>query len=159
VHLRFIPALLGALGFGERVVQAPEPGIGLAGIRFGFGQRRFEAGQEPNQTLLPIYGEPASHPGESRVFGTVGPLCPAPKKYRPAGPEGWEIVSRHHIGQRLALGRDCFGVAPKQPQPRGAKERICHRRRVRCRLGVAEGAVGKRQGFVYSTERPQREGI
>jgi hypothetical protein len=43
-HLRFAPALLGALQLGKRVVQAPEPGIGLAGTGFGFGQRRFESG-------------------------------------------------------------------------------------------------------------------
>ena len=45
VHLRFVPALLGALQLGECQVQAPEPGIGLAGTRFGFGQGRFETGQ------------------------------------------------------------------------------------------------------------------
>jgi hypothetical protein len=37
VHLRFVPARLGALRFGERVFQALEPGISLAGTRFGFG--------------------------------------------------------------------------------------------------------------------------
>ena len=42
VYLRFVPALLGALQLGERIVQAPEPGIRLAGIRFGFsGVRRW----------------------------------------------------------------------------------------------------------------------
>jgi hypothetical protein len=50
VHLRFIPALLGALQLGERTVQAPEPGISLAGTRFGFGQGRFETGQAHNVT-------------------------------------------------------------------------------------------------------------
>ena len=54
VHLRFVPALL-----GERVVQAPEHGISLAGTRFGFGQGHFETGQEPIPTLLPIDGEAA----------------------------------------------------------------------------------------------------
>ncbi len=53
VHLRFVPALLGALQLGERVVQAPEPGISLAGTRFGFGQGRFETGQEPDPYLAP----------------------------------------------------------------------------------------------------------
>ena len=40
VHLRFVPALLGALQLGERVVQAPEPDIDFASSRFGFGQGR-----------------------------------------------------------------------------------------------------------------------
>jgi hypothetical protein len=115
VHLRFAPALLGALQLGERVVQAPEPGISLSGARFGFGQGRFETGQEPNRSLLPIDGDAASHLGKCRLFGTLGPLCPALKKYREAGPPGWEIVSRHDIGQRLAVGRDCFRVAPQKP--------------------------------------------
>ena len=44
VHLPFVPALLAALQLGERVVQAPVPGISLASTRFGFGQRRFETG-------------------------------------------------------------------------------------------------------------------
>jgi hypothetical protein len=42
VHLRFVPAVLSGLQLGERIVQAPEPGISLAGTRFGFGQGRFE---------------------------------------------------------------------------------------------------------------------
>ena len=93
------------------------------------------------------------------LFGTVGPLCPALKKYRQAGPKGWEIVSRHDIGQRLAVGRDCFGVAPKKPKQRRECERKTHRRSMRCRLGVGEGAVGKRQSLVDSPEHPQCEGI
>jgi hypothetical protein len=35
MHFRLVPALLGALRFGERVVQAPEPGSDLAGACFG----------------------------------------------------------------------------------------------------------------------------
>jgi len=77
VHFCFVPALLGAFQFGKRAVQAAEPGIRLAGTRFGFGQRRFETEQEPNTTLLPIDGDAASHLGESRFFGGVGRLCPA----------------------------------------------------------------------------------
>jgi len=50
VYFRFIPALLGALQLGGRTVQAPEPGISLAGTRFGFGQGRFETGQAHNVT-------------------------------------------------------------------------------------------------------------
>jgi len=34
-----------------------------------------------------------------------------------------------------------------------------HRRSMRCRLGVGEGAVGKRQGLVDSTEHPQYERV
>ena len=41
VHFRFVPALLGGLQLGERIIQAPEPGISLAGTRFGFGQGDF----------------------------------------------------------------------------------------------------------------------
>src|SRR5262245_41317301 len=74
VHLRFIPAL-GVLRLGERVVQALEPGISLASTRFGFGQGRFKTGHEPDGTLLLIDGEAAPHLGESRLFGTVGPLA------------------------------------------------------------------------------------
>ena len=44
VYLRFVRALLGAPRFGERVFQAPEPGISLACACFGFGQGRFESG-------------------------------------------------------------------------------------------------------------------
>src|SRR5262249_31294966 len=90
-------------------------GMGLAGTRFGSGQGRSKAGQEPNGTLLLIDGETASHLGESRLFGTAGPLCPTLKKHRQAGPKGWEIVSRHDIGKRLAIGRDCFGAVPQNP--------------------------------------------
>src|SRR5689334_8710057 len=97
VHFRLAPALLGALQLGERIVQAPKPGISLAGIRFGFGQRRFKTGQEPNLTSLEVDGEAASHLGEARLFGAVGPLCPALKEYSNAGPIGWEIVSRQNI--------------------------------------------------------------
>jgi hypothetical protein len=93
-HFRFVPALLGALYFGQRIVQAPEPGISLAGTRFGFGQPRFETGHEIMPTLLPMDGDAASHPGEGRLFGIVGPLCPALKKYCEAGQIGGEIVSR-----------------------------------------------------------------
>src|SRR6516162_8630821 len=34
-----------------------------------------------------------------------------------------------------------------------------HRRSMRCRLGVGEGAVGKAQSLVDSSEHPQRDGI
>jgi hypothetical protein len=46
VHLRFVKTLLDALCFGERVVQAPEPGISLAGTRFGFGQGASKLGEK-----------------------------------------------------------------------------------------------------------------
>jgi hypothetical protein len=118
VYLRFVPTVLSGLELGERIVQAPKPGISLAGTRFGFGQRRFVTGLDVPPTLLPTDGEAASHLGEARLFGAVGPLCPALKKYRVAGPKDWEIVSRHDIGQRLAVGRDCFGVAPNEPKQR-----------------------------------------
>jgi hypothetical protein len=36
-------------------------------------------------------GDAASHPGEARLFGIVGPPCPALKKYREAGQIGGEI--------------------------------------------------------------------
>ena len=49
----------------------------------------------------------------ARLAGTVGPLRPALQKCYPAGPPGWEIVSRHDIGQRLAAGRDRFGVVAR----------------------------------------------
>jgi hypothetical protein len=68
--------------------------------------------------LLPIDGEAASHLGESRLFGSVEPLCPALKKYREAGPKDWEIVLRHDFRQRLAVGRDCSAVAANKPQQR-----------------------------------------
>jgi hypothetical protein len=44
VDFRFVSALLGPFQLGECVVQAPEPGINLAGTRFGFGQGRFQTG-------------------------------------------------------------------------------------------------------------------
>jgi hypothetical protein len=102
----FVPALLGALQLGERVVQAPEPRIGLAGTCFGCGEGCFGTGQEESITLLPSDGEAALHLGESRLFGSVGPLCPALKKYQQADEIGLEIVSRHDISQRLAVGLD-----------------------------------------------------
>jgi len=98
VHFRFIPTGLSSLQVDERILQTAEPGIGLAGTRFGFGQGRFEAGQEPIPTLLPTDGKAASHLGDPRLFGTVGPLCPSLIKYCGAGPKGWEIVSRHDFG-------------------------------------------------------------
>ena len=143
VHFGFVITGLSGLQLGERAVEAPEPGINLRGTRFGFGQGRFE-GQEPDPSLLRRNGEAASHLGESRLFGTIGPLCPAPKKYRQAGPEGWEIVSRHDIGQRLAVGRGCFGVAAKKRKQRRESERITDCRTMRRRPGVGEGAVDKR---------------
>src|SRR5262249_10200967 len=82
VHLRFVPALFGVPQLGERIVQAPEPGISLTGTRFGFGQGRFKTGREPNETLLPFDGDAASHLAESRLFGIIGPLCPDLQKYR-----------------------------------------------------------------------------
>jgi hypothetical protein len=47
--------------------------------------------------LLPEDGEAASHPREFRLFGPIGPLCPALKKYREAGDNGWEIAYRDTI--------------------------------------------------------------
>jgi hypothetical protein len=47
--------------------------------------------------LLPNDGEAASHLGKSRFFGSVGPLCPALKEYREAGPNGREIAYRDTI--------------------------------------------------------------
>jgi hypothetical protein len=155
VHLRFVITLLGAPHLGERTLQAPKSGVSLAGTRFGFGEGSFETGQEPNQTLLPIDGDAASHLGEARLFGTVGPSCPALKKYRVADPRGWEIVSRHDIGHRLAVGRDCLGVMPQEPKQCRECERISRRWNMRCRLGVGEGAVGKAQRLVDSPEHPQ----
>ena len=35
MYLRFVPTALSVLQLGECVVQAPEPGISLAGTRFG----------------------------------------------------------------------------------------------------------------------------
>jgi hypothetical protein len=98
VQFRFVPTGLCSLQLGERIVQASEPGISFAGTRFGFGQRRFEAGREPIPTLLPTDGTAASHLGQSQLFGSVGPLCPALIKYRRTGPKSWEIVSRHDLG-------------------------------------------------------------
>jgi hypothetical protein len=37
--------LLGVRQLGERVVQAPEPGIGLAGTRFGFSRATSSLGK------------------------------------------------------------------------------------------------------------------
>ena len=84
VHLRFIPAL-GVLQLGERVVQALEPGISLAGTRFGFGQRRFESGQVPNKTLLSMNADAPPHLGQPRLALAAQPSCPALKKYCVAG--------------------------------------------------------------------------
>ena len=83
---------------------------------------------------------------------------PSPEKYRVSDPKGWEIVSRDDICQRLAVGRNRFGVAAKKPQPGRPVERITHRRGMPRRLGIGEGTFGKRQGLVDPTENPQREG-
>src|SRR5262249_39292075 len=119
VHLRFIPTL-GVLQLGERVVQALEPGISLAGTRFGFGQGRSETGQEPNGTLLLIDGEAASHLGESRLFGTVGPLCPTFKKHLPSRSKmlGDRIETRYRqtLGCRSRLLRGYTAETPAAPQ-------------------------------------------
>src|SRR5215471_11268164 len=72
---------------------------------------------------------------------------------------GWEIVSRHDIGERSAVGRDCFRAVPKKPQQRRNCERMTHCRSMRCRLGVGEGAVGKPQSLVDSPEYPQYESV
>ena len=144
---------------GERVVQAAERGSDLAGARFGFGQGRLENRQVKKLTLLPNDGKAASHLGESRPFSPVGRICPALKKCRPAGPKCWEIVARHDIGQRLAVGRDCFGVVPNKPQPRRVFESSRRCRSMRYRFGVGEGAVGKAQGLFDAPEHPQRDGI
>jgi len=117
VHFRLVPMLFDALRFGQRIFKALDPDTDLARTRFGFGQGRFETGQVQNKALLPIDGEAASHLGEPRFFGTVGPLCPALRKYGEAGPPGWEIVSKHDIGERLAIACDRFRLAPNKPQP------------------------------------------
>ena len=57
VHFCFVITLLGAPRFGERVVQAPKPGISLAGTCFGCGESRFGTGQEESITLLPSDGD------------------------------------------------------------------------------------------------------
>ena len=44
VYFPFVPAVLSGRQTGERIVQAPEPSIGLVDTRFGVGQGRFEAG-------------------------------------------------------------------------------------------------------------------
>jgi hypothetical protein len=85
MHFRFVPGLLCALGFGERIVQALEPGISLAGTSFGFRYVRFETREDPMCTSRRSNGKAASHLGESRLVGTVGRLCPALKEYREAG--------------------------------------------------------------------------
>ena len=135
VYFRFVPALLGALGLGKRIVQAPEPGIGLASTRFGFSQGRFLRRQEPKKALLPLDADPCLHFGEACLALATGPIYPAPKKCCVACPEGWEIVSRHDIGQRLAVGRDCFRVAANKSQQRRDCQYNTHRRSMRCRLG------------------------
>src|SRR5262249_51633647 len=71
----------------------------------------------------------------------------------------WEIVSRHDIGQRSAIGRDCFGVAANKPEQRSVHESLTHRWSMRYRLGVGEGAVGKRESLVNSTKHPHCEGV
>jgi len=159
VHLRFVPALLGALQLGERVVQASDHGISLACacFGFGFGQGRFETGQVPNMTLLPTNADAPPHLGQPRLSLAAQPSRPALKKCRPTGPKGREIVSRHDIGQRSAVGCDRFGAAPKKPQHRRKYERIRHRRSMRCRLGIDESAVGQSQCRVDPTEHPQCE--
>src|SRR6516162_9810777 len=116
MNLCFVPTLLGALQLDERIVQAPEPRISLAGAGFGFGQGSFERLEGPIPTMLPMDGEAASHLSESRLFRTIGPLCPALKKCREAGPKRWEVVSGHDVGQLLAVGGDGCGVAPKKPK-------------------------------------------
>ena len=145
VYLRFVPAPLGALQLGERVVQASDHGISLACacFGFGFGQGRFETGQVPNMTLLPTNADAPPHLGQPRLSLAAQPSCPALKKCRPAGPKGRKIVSRHEIGQRSAIGCDCFGAVPQEPQPRSISQRITHRRSVRCRLGIGQDTVDK----------------
>ena len=72
----------------------------------------------------------------------------------------WETVSRHDIGERLAVGRDCFAVAANKPQQqRRVQESLSHRWSLRCRLGIGDGAFGKAQSLVDSPERPQHDGI
>ena len=77
----------------RRRLEETSAGLEQIARECGFGSA------QPHQvTLLPMDGETVSHLGESRLFGTVGPICPAPKKCRVAGPISWEIVSRHDIG-------------------------------------------------------------
>jgi len=148
VDFRFVPTGLSGLQVDERIVQAPEPGISLAGTRFGFGQGRFEAGQEPIPTLLPTDGKAASHLGDPRLFGIVGPLCPALKKNAEAGDTGWEIVSRHDIGQRFAVGRDCFVAIPNDPLSQKRAQRASERlaeARTRTFRDVAEEYIARNE--------------
>src|SRR5262249_27727716 len=114
---------------------------------------------KPNPALLPTDGEAASHLGQSRLFGAVGPVCPALKKYRNAGPKDGEVVSRHDIGDRLAADRDYFRVVSENTQQASKYKRLRHCRSMRHRFGVGESAFGKRQSLVDSTEHPQCEGV
>ena len=100
MHLRFVPALLGALQLGERVVQASDHGISLACacFGFGFGQGRFETGQVPNMTLLPTNAGASPHLGQPRFALAAQRSGPALKKCHVADPKGWEIVPRYDIG-------------------------------------------------------------
>ena len=113
-----VPTLLCVFQLGERVIQAPAPSIGLAGTRFGFGKNCFESGHKPNKTLLPKNADAPPHLCQPGLALAAQPSCPALTKCRPAGPKGWEIVSRHDVRQRLAVGRDCFRVAPNNPKQR-----------------------------------------
>src|SRR5215469_7652560 len=72
---------------------------------------------------------------------------------------GWEIVSRHDVGKRLAVSPDCFRIPPKKPKPHRELKRMTDRRSMRCRLGIGEGAFDKAQSLVDSPEHPQRDGI
>ena len=81
------------------------------------------------------------------------------QKYRDAGPIGWEIVTRDGIGERLAVGRDWLGVAPKKLKEGRICQRMTHRRSMACRLGVGEGEAGKAQRLVNSPEPPQCESV
>jgi hypothetical protein len=56
VHLRFVPTGLSGLQLGERIVQALEPSIDLAGSRFCFGRSCFGSGQEVKLTVGCLLG-------------------------------------------------------------------------------------------------------
>ena len=84
---------------------------------------------------------------------------PSPEKMLPSLPKGREIVLRCDVGQRLAVGRDCFQAAPQQAQQRPEFGHKSHRRNMRRGPGVGERTVGKPQQIADFPERPERDGV